>query len=948
MGFLSNASCLCAHLCAEPGCSEKIRESVLSNKGAIVSINATGSGILIHGALVLTTHGTLPSIAAAEDSDILVTRMSIAADSQDYRRRLAPGRFFITNSVLDLTVVACVPTEAEVVQPLCLQNSVSPLLDFGRVVYLLGRQLTEEQGEDLMVGDGRITVGTDTLIKFSTDGAVWSPGSAGFDIHGNLAFMVCDPMKLVSAPQRKRISATAFWKKDFPKQFGIPVQVIRHWLNQHWKGSIEELDKPRIPSRLKFRHKERSTESSSSSAKLKRVHKENEHSVESSNNSGSFKGFQRQMEDDEEVSSTAVGPEHELLYRSGIVSADVGETQLKKNNNFRMHPPVSPDILKFVRSGMPEGKWEISRSGNHEGESQTKKEYLECSTSALQMEDFVGTANNVGSDQSGPGNEDWCLKKSVVVNPQEDEEVSSTAVGPEHEEEKDAEEPIKAVLLKGTENIHTPRKVHKESIPAHQKEIHKVSLPGSEMKIPKEKLQPLNSTIPKVVCKETSPSHPAVIHKKSQQRLDISFLKVMHEETIPPRSTEIQKEKYQLLDIKFPPKHDKGKEKRSYPSQLKGHMSNVHAELDNTEGKKWAEDYTSNMPDAQSTAQVEFKEADDSNEHEKRGEGSLFLSAFKDPISSIHILSDLDEKKHMKLNPSDTEEVWCRPTTEYAESNFFSQHETDCAQFKEPVPIVCIKAKHTEENRYGEEKLSTLQQALKWHNAECAESNFPVKHEKCSEKSWNLANVQKPISNAIHLDLKHMEEEKQAKGDLSRSDECLEAEGAQKAKEGQVAELETEEDSSDNESVEDFGIQMSHISSLIQASTKKETDSSDIETMYSAETRESRNYSPRESYGKKNIPSVRRSQSSMGSIRGVQHWECDRRNSFPGRMKSAQPRHKNQVHPSCSRRISLQIPSYRGPDYFGPTVSSIMKKRNLNAINNNKEAVPQQSPRWIF
>lgn len=90
MGFLSNASCLCGHLCAEPGCSEKIRESVLSNKGAIVSINSTGSGILIHGALVLTTHGTLPSITAAEDSDILVTRMSNAADSQDYRRSLAP------------------------------------------------------------------------------------------------------------------------------------------------------------------------------------------------------------------------------------------------------------------------------------------------------------------------------------------------------------------------------------------------------------------------------------------------------------------------------------------------------------------------------------------------------------------------------------------------------------------------------------------------------------------------------------------------------------------------------------------------------------------------------------------------------------------------------------------------------------------------------------------
>jgi hypothetical protein len=92
---------------------------------------------------------------------------------------------------------------------------------------------------------------------------------------------------------------------------------------------------------------------------------------------------------------------------------------------------------------------------------------------------------------------------------------------------------------------------------------------------------------------------------------------------------------------------------------------------------------------------------------------------------------------------------------EFKEAGVYSDHETNrgklicCAQLKEPVPIVCIKAKHTEAKRHGEEKLSTLQQSLKKHNAECAESNFTDKHEKCSEKSWNLANVKKPISRAI-------------------------------------------------------------------------------------------------------------------------------------------------------------------------------------------------------
>lgn len=126
-------------------------------------------------------------------------------------------------------------------------------------------------------------------------------------------------------------------------------------------------------------------------------------------------------------------------------------------------------------------------------------------------------------------------------------------------------------------------------------------------------------------------------------------------------------------------------------------MSNIYAELDNTEGMKRVEDYISGMPDGQSAAQYEFKEAGVSNEHERREEGSLiFFSALKDPLSGIHMLSDLDEKKHMKQNPSDMEEVWWRPTTDYAES---SQHEANrgklisCAQLKKPVPIVCIKAK---------------------------------------------------------------------------------------------------------------------------------------------------------------------------------------------------------------------------------------------------------------
>lgn len=107
--------------------------------------------------------------------------------------------------------------------------------------------------------------------------------------------------------------------------------------------------------------------------------------------------------------------------------------------------------------------------------------------------------------------------------------------------------------------------------------------------------------------------------------MEISFPKVTHEEIIPTHLTEVQKETYQLLDIRFPLKQDKGKEKQISLSQLKEHMSNIYAELDNTEGMKRVEDYISGMPDGQSATQYEFKEAGVSNEHERREEGSLIF-----------------------------------------------------------------------------------------------------------------------------------------------------------------------------------------------------------------------------------------------------------------------------------------------------------------------------------
>ena len=130
-----------------------------------------------------------------------------------------------------------------------LKTCCNPSLDLGSIVYLLGHTDKHE----LMVGEGKVVIATDNLIKLSTDGVTWCPGSAGFDVQGNLAFMVCDPMKLATSPTAKSSSASASsssslsWKRDSSMQFGIPIPIIRDWLHQHWEGSLDELSKPKLP-----------------------------------------------------------------------------------------------------------------------------------------------------------------------------------------------------------------------------------------------------------------------------------------------------------------------------------------------------------------------------------------------------------------------------------------------------------------------------------------------------------------------------------------------------------------------------------------------------------------------------------------------------------------------------------------------------------------------------
>ncbi|XP_031285560.1 uncharacterized protein LOC116144242 [Pistacia vera] len=245
MGVLTESWCFCKGVSK----TERMKAAIFSGKGsAMVRISAAGNGIsgtgfLIHRNLLLTTHVNLPSVAAAETADIRLQN-GVAAT-------LVPHRFFITSSVLDLTIVGLDSMDGDLnsqgQQPHPLKTCSKPTLDLGSVVYLLGYA----EKEELIVGEGKVVIATDNLIKLSTDGIIWSPGSAGFDIQGNLAFMICDPMKLATSPNTKSSSnsssSSSSWKKDTPMQFGIPIPIICDWLNQHWEGSLDELTKPKLP-----------------------------------------------------------------------------------------------------------------------------------------------------------------------------------------------------------------------------------------------------------------------------------------------------------------------------------------------------------------------------------------------------------------------------------------------------------------------------------------------------------------------------------------------------------------------------------------------------------------------------------------------------------------------------------------------------------------------------
>ncbi|KAI4356364.1 hypothetical protein L6164_000393 [Bauhinia variegata] len=344
MGILTESWCFCKGV----GKNERMKAAIFSGKGqAIARISnaangISGTGFLIHRNLLLTTHANLPSVVVAESSEIRLQN-GVAAS-------LVPHRFFITSSVSDLTIVGLDDADGESnAQGQCphyLKTCSKTNLDLGSVVYLLG--FSEKQ--ELTVGEGKVVIATDNLIKLSTDGIIWNPGSAGFDVQGNLAFMICDPMKLATSPNTKSSStsssSSSSWKKDLPMQFGIPIPVICDWLNQHWEGSLDDLNKPKLPLIRLMSTGQKSEHSCASFTKrqvFKSTESDNDGTPSSSNNVSKPK--------DQRPSSLAVGntAEEETLttnpntaHVQGILTPEIYESPrltaipLRKKENTQM------------------------------------------------------------------------------------------------------------------------------------------------------------------------------------------------------------------------------------------------------------------------------------------------------------------------------------------------------------------------------------------------------------------------------------------------------------------------------------------------------------------------------------------------------------------------------------------------------------------------------------
>ncbi|EEF29642.1 conserved hypothetical protein [Ricinus communis] len=221
MGVLIESWCFCKGV----GKSEKMKAAIFSGKGsAMATISSaagngtSGTGFLIHRNLLLTAHVNIPSVAAAESSEIRLHN-GVAAS-------LVPHRFFITSSVLDLTIVGLDDMDGDSStqghQPHYLKTCSKPNLDLGSVVYILG--YTEKEELTVFKSTEADNIGTpsssNTISKTEDQHRPGCSGAANIakeetlttdphaiHVQGILTPEIYESRKLTAAPIRKNESA---------------------------------------------------------------------------------------------------------------------------------------------------------------------------------------------------------------------------------------------------------------------------------------------------------------------------------------------------------------------------------------------------------------------------------------------------------------------------------------------------------------------------------------------------------------------------------------------------------------------------------------------------------------------------------------------------------------------------------------------------------------------
>ncbi|KAL8139025.1 hypothetical protein V2J09_005026 [Rumex salicifolius] len=418
MGVLGESWCFCGG----GGKSERLKATIFSNKSAaMVSLSsagagageATGSGFLMHKNLLLTTHVNLPSASAAESTEIRLQNGVVAT--------LLPQRFFITSSVLDLTIVGLDSTEGESSslgpQPHYLKTNSNPNLDLGSVVYVLGYTTNKE----LTIGEGKVIIATDNLIKLSPYGLNWSPGSAGFDSQGNLAFMICDPMKLATSPYTKSSSPpkSASASASSASLFGIPMPIICGWMNQHLEAKQPLMRSVSVGNR--------SEHPSESSLITNQIFKASD--VEDLNDSSSSNVITRSHEEVKAVVAEPFFETQEILtlerYESPKATIVPKETSLI---TLSVHEdPIQPQSSKD--ENLMEENAEVSSSGsanvaqNEVGTSPTHSQEKEAMNSAETAESRSNSSpreeslrESTGRDQRGVMDDRWGVHKYHVAS----------------------------------------------------------------------------------------------------------------------------------------------------------------------------------------------------------------------------------------------------------------------------------------------------------------------------------------------------------------------------------------------------------------------------------------------------------------------------------------------------------------------------------------------------